>query len=54
MAKDPIGIPYTAPSSKPATPGTRVTIHTPKGPKPGTVVGGGHVVKDVKPTKRNK
>jgi hypothetical protein len=48
MAKDKAGIPYTPPSPKPATAGTRVTIHTPKGPTRGTMLGGGYVKPDQK------
>jgi hypothetical protein len=48
MEKDKGGTPYTAPGNKPATAGTRVTIHTPKGPTPGRMQGGGYVKPDKK------
>ena len=41
--KDKGGFTYSGPTSRPATPGTNVTIHTPNGPKPGTMTGGGYV-----------
>jgi hypothetical protein len=47
MPKDKAGVPYTSPSgNKPANAGTRVTIHTNKGPKLGHMVAGGHVMPD--------
>lgn len=42
--KDKGGTPYTPPTSKPATYGTKVTIHTPNGPKSGSMGSGGRVV----------
>jgi hypothetical protein len=48
MPKDKSGTNYTGPTPKPATPGTKVTIHTPKGPKPGVMGGGGYVISDKK------
>lgn len=44
MPKDKSGTSYTGPTNKPATAGTKVTIHTDKGPKPGTMGGGGYVI----------
>ncbi|HEY2233244.1 MAG TPA: hypothetical protein VGK01_07175 [Candidatus Angelobacter sp.] len=41
--KDITGVPYSSPGNKPAGAGTKVTIHTDKGPKPGTMGGGGYV-----------
>lgn len=42
--KDKGSTPYTPPTSKPATYGTKVTIHTPNGPKAGSMGSGGRVV----------
>lgn len=38
--KDFAGTPYSTPDGKPASGGVQVTIHTPTGPTPGTMVGG--------------
>jgi len=38
--KDSNGTPYSTPDGKPAQGGTSVTIHSPNGPVPGTMVGG--------------
>jgi hypothetical protein len=38
--KDCAGTPYSSPDGKTAGSGVQVTIHTPNGPTPGTMVGG--------------
>jgi len=38
--KDQAQVPYSSPDGKPAQSGVQVTIHTPNGPKAGTMQGG--------------